>query len=261
MQGRGLWLAILTLLLAGILRFIGITHGQPNPADFPSLAPKHLIHEQTPLHPDEYLFVSIPLEMKVTGNLRHQFYDTPSFLINLNYALYWLTGTGNARSTEDWEGYNRRYYADFPLFVMSRTISALAGVFAVAVTMAVTRQVYRDRLSPLFAGGLVAVSFTLVQHSHYGTTNQLALAFGMLCVWASFQVMKTHHWRWLTIGGLALGFAVGNRYNAGLFGLFLLIAGLWIVFQKRNLQMTGRVLIGWLAFPIAFLLSTPGRAD
>ncbi len=258
MRGRGLWLGVLILLLAGAVRFIGITHGQPNPADFPSLSAKNLIHEQTPLHPDEYLFVSIPLEMKVTGNLRHQFYDTPSFLINLNYALYWMTGTGNERSAVDWTGYNRRYYAGFPLYVMSRTIATMAGVFAVAVTMAVTRQVFRERISVLVSGGLVAVSFTLVQHSHYGTTNQLALAFGMLSVWASFRAMQKCDWRWLMLSGIALGFAVGNRYNAGLFGLFLLVAGIRLLANTRDLLTGIRVLIAWVIFPLAFLLSTPG---
>ena len=50
------WLAATVLLLfAAGLRIIGISFGQPNPDYFPSYAPYGMVHEQLPVHSDEFL--------------------------------------------------------------------------------------------------------------------------------------------------------------------------------------------------------------
>ncbi|MGV2434875.1 MAG UNVERIFIED_CONTAM: hypothetical protein LVT10_08315 [Anaerolineae bacterium] len=51
------------LLMATAFRVIGLGFGQPIAADFPSDQPYFTLNENTPVHPDEYSYVQIPLRM------------------------------------------------------------------------------------------------------------------------------------------------------------------------------------------------------
>ncbi|MBK8024110.1 MAG: hypothetical protein IPK19_22435 [Chloroflexi bacterium] len=134
--------AFLTLLLlfAAALRFSGIAHGQPDPQFAPTTTPLRLIHESTPVQPDEFLYVSLPLRMLVSGQLNSKFFENPSFLINLNFFTDLLTGANVGRSVDTWADWGDRWIASFDLYVVARAYSALGGLIAVAAVYATARR-------------------------------------------------------------------------------------------------------------------------
>ncbi len=130
-RGTTLIFAVILLLFAAGLRLTGLNFGQPDPAYFPSYAPRQMVHPQIHIHPDEYEFVAIPLEMVVRDQLDLD-YEYPSFTALSAYLTYRLTDSSAGITPIYRGGVGSRSYAPFPLYVMVRVYSALAGVFTVA---------------------------------------------------------------------------------------------------------------------------------
>jgi hypothetical protein len=246
------------LLLAAGLRLFGVAHGQP-PADlFPTWTAARGISPSAAIHPDEFLYVSYPLRMGVSGQLNSKFFENPSFLINLNFFTFWLTGAFDGRDLDAWAaaGMGDREIASFDLYVIARVYSALGGVVAAAAAYAAARRL-NGRAAAACAGLLVAVAFPLVQHGHYATTSSLAAGFAALSVWAGVMSATTDGRRalaWFALAGAAAGMAAGCRYNAA--GVALINLGIGVLLLRRGAPPIG-VLAGWLAIPTAFVLTTP----
>jgi 4-amino-4-deoxy-L-arabinose transferase-like glycosyltransferase len=250
------WLFIVALLLlAVVLRFTGLTYGQPDPRYDHSGIDQGLINVNTPIHPDEFLFITRPLQMLLTRQYNPKFFHNPSFLNNANFVTFWLTDVGNGLSQEDRKGVNGRSYAPFHLYIIGRTYSALGGILAVAATYAATRRI-GGRFAAC-AGLVVAVSFPMVQHAHYTTTSSLAAGFTAVAVWASFASLHSKH-RWMFwLAGIAAGLAAGNRYNTSLVGIVVFLVGLVLLYRDSSWKMRRTVLIGWLLVPVTFVFTTP----
>jgi hypothetical protein len=256
---RSEWFFITALLLfAAGLRFVGITFGQPTPEYARSTYPKQMFHEQTPLHPDEYFNVTIPIEMLVKNDLNPHFFEYPSFLINLNFVTFWLTGAENGISRDNWQGQSSRTFAPFHLYVMVRAFAGLGGILTVAATYAIARRM-AGRFAAAAAGMLVAVSFTMVQHAHYATQSSISVGLAMLSIWAAFACLHDHRPKWwlFALSGIAAGFATGCRYNVAAVTIVLFLVGCVLLYRYRSRRMLRLVIASWLAAPAAFLFSTP----
>ncbi len=261
----------LLLLLAAALRIVGITYGQPDPAYDPALAPHGLVNENIPIHPDEFLFVTRPLRMVLTGQLNPKFFHNPSLMNNLNFVTFWLTDAGNGLSMadRDLQTVSGRSFAPFHLYVIGRVYSTLGGLLAVAGAYALARQM-GGRWAAAASGLLAALALPLVQHAHYTTTSSLAAGFTTLAVLASFTALAAQHkqagvqWRWglpLLLAGVAAGLAAGSRYNAAAVALVVGLTGLVLLFRARGSGHNRRallvVLLSFAALPLVFLLTTP----
>lgn len=112
------------------------------------------------------------------------------------------------------------------------------------------------------AGLLTAFSLPLVAHAHYGTTSSPATSFATASLFFAVAALFDRRWRvqdgLLIASGLAAGLAMGNRYNAAVVSLALLLVGLWALWQRRSLRRSLGVLTAFVAFPITFLITTPG---
>lgn len=261
MRLRGIdWLFITILLFFAVcLRLIAIDFGQPDAQYAQSTVPMQMLHDQTPLHPDEFLFITRPFRMLLTGHPNPQFFENPLFLINTNFVSFWLTDAGNGLTHDERLTGNFRNYAPFHLYVIGRVYSALGGILAVAGAYAATRLI-AGRYAALLAGLLSAVALTLVQHAHYSTTSSLSAGFVMLCIWASFAALRAklarNQWILFVLAGICAGLAGGNRYNAAAVSLIVFFAGWILLFRHFSRQTTALVLIGWMAFPVTFLFTT-----
>lgn len=257
------WLYVTGLLLAAFaLRTIGNDFGLPDARYSPSRAAVGLLHQQTPLHPDEFLFTSHALQMVLSGDLTPGFYENPSSLINLNFITFTLTNSGAGLSHDERQAQmtNFREYSPFPLYTIGRVYSALGGVLAVAAVYAVTR-LLANRRAAAAAGLLCAVCFPLVQHGHYATTSSLAAGFSALTIWAAVLTMRRGSVRWLTVAAVAAGLAAGTRYNAAVVSLVVLLSGLHLMHGRwqanRDLRSFVPIVAAWLVFPLTFLLTSP----
>lgn len=254
------WAAVILLLLgAAGLRTTGLNFGQPNPAYNRSLDP--MLHISAPIHPDEYFYVSIPYEMLVRGWDYPHFYENPSFLINLNRLTFRATGAHEGIIANRWdtERLSNRSFAPFPFYIIGRVYSMLGSMLAVTCVYATARLMV-GHYAAFLAGLLAAVSYPLVQHAHYATTSSLASGFAMLCLWGCYTALATRRkYSWtLLIAGIATGLASGNRYNAAAIAISFTMAGIFVLLRSGRWQTFVLVAVSGAAFPITFLLTTPG---
>ncbi|MBK8031115.1 MAG: glycosyltransferase family 39 protein [Chloroflexi bacterium] len=242
------------LLFAAALRIIGISAGAPDMAYFPADAAQNLLPIEAPIHPDEFLYVTTPLHMRAKHRLNPDFFENPTFLINLNLLTYIVTDTGSDLVWEAIKEIGQRQIAPFSLYVIGRWYSVLGGLLAVAATYAAAR-VVAGRFAALSAGLLVAVALPMVQHAHYATTSSLAAGFVALCLWASFAFVRQRRWRLFMLACLAAGFAATNRYNAAAVALVPFALGSVLIWRKQVKPLP--VLLAWFGVPLAFLIGSP----
>jgi hypothetical protein len=245
----------LLLLFAATLRIVGINYGQPQIQYHPTDVARGTLPLEAPIHPDEYFYVAIPMQMLVNQDSLPHFYENPSFLINLDALTYRLTDAVQGRTPESFANVGQREYAPFHLYVIGRVYSALGGMLAVAATYAAAR-LLGGRFAALCAGLLVAVSFPMVQHAHYATTSSLAAGFTAVAIWACFASLKTGRGGLFALAGIAAGLAASNRYNAAAVALIVFVGGILLLPRSRYLWMW--VLLGLALVPLAFLITTPG---
>ncbi|MCY3867290.1 MAG: glycosyltransferase family 39 protein, partial [Chloroflexi bacterium] len=255
------WLAVTILLLfAAALRIIGIGFGQPNPEYFPSYAPFGMVHEHLAVHPDEFLNVSIPVNMLLRNRLNPEFFNYPSFIINSNFVLFRLTGSLDELSIADREGRNLRNYAGHHLYVISRMYSVVGGMITLASCYAITR-LLSGRYAALCAGLLVASCFTFVQHAHYIKPGSLAVGWMTLAAWASVVALyngrPASRIRFYILAVALTGLAATTRYNALAVAPYVFAVGLILLYRHRSRAMFRAVIIAWLMIPIVFFAGSP----
>lgn len=255
------WLAVTVLLLfAAGLRIIGISHGQLAAEHFPSYAPYGMTHEALPIQPDEFLSVSIPVNMLLRNRLNPGFFNYPSFIINTNYVLLRLTGAAEGWSLAQREGYNLRAYADFSLYVFSRMYSVFGSMVTVACAYAISR-IVAGRYAAICAGLLVAVSYTLVLHAHYIKPASLATGWMMLAVWACVASLvarcQRERSRMVLAAAIFTGLAATTRYNAAAVAIIVLLTGLLELYRNPSRRVLRRIALSWLLIPLVFVLCSP----
>jgi hypothetical protein len=254
-----LLLGSIILLGAFGLRVMGVAWGQPNPVYAPTYAPYGMINDQTPLHPDEFLFVALPFKMTLIDTWNPRFFENPSLLTNIHAVLNRLTGATNGFTMQQRANVTDRNIAPFSGYAVGRVLSALGGLLAVASTIAIVR-LLTNRYSAWVTGLLISVSLPLVQHAHYSTMSSLATGFAMctiFCGLLALGVSRQKWGMWHVLGGVCAGLATGSRYNVGLVSLMVLFIGMVCVLRYRTGRDAVWALVGWLAFPLMFLFTTP----
>ncbi len=253
--------AVVLLGIAFFIRILPVTWGQPDPSFARSFHEKGMIHDQTPLHPDEFLFASLPLRKVLEPQSNFIFYENPSFLINVVYVVMQFSGIAQELDPADRLVLNERTYAPFSVYVMTRALSALGSLLAVAAAYGIARRT-AGAWAACLAGLLTTFSLPMVAHSHYGTTSSLATGFATAGLFFALMPLYTKQKRvqdaLLMASGVAIGLATGNRYNVAVVSIVLLIVGLWILWERRSLRLSLGVLTAFALFPSTFLLTTPG---
>lgn len=252
--------ATLLLLAAAALRILGISHGNLNPDYFPSYAPYSMTHEQLPIQPDEFLNVALPVEMALRNRLNPEFFFYPSFIINVNFAAIHATGALSDLSLADRDGRSLRAYAPFSMYVMTRMYSVFGGMLMLACAYAISRMI-SGRYAALCAAALVAFSFTLVQHAHYGKPGSLAAGWMLVAAWASLAALSSRSGRRRTafymLAAVFTGLAATTRYNAIAVAFVVLPVGVMLLYRQRTWRMARMLALAWALIPLVFLLGSP----
>jgi hypothetical protein len=191
------------LALAAIVRFWGIGFGLP--------------HTQT--RPDETQIIDVTLHF-LRGNFTPSFYDYPwlyMWVLTGLYLVYYLWGaaTGSFESLADlvaswplnWE----------PFFLISRGLSAMAGVVTVFVVYRLARKLW-DEATALVAALFLALAFIHARDSHFGTTD---VAMTLLIVTSVSLLISAHVGRrphLFALAGLFAGLATATKYNGAFLG-------------------------------------------
>ena len=154
------------------------------------------------------------------------------------------------------------------LYLIGRTISALAGIAVIALVYTIGRRVAEGRGPARIAALAMAISPLAVEHSRLITTDMTATLLACACMLAVLAAESDGGGvrRWITAGALG-GLAAGVKYNAGLVALVLAVLAIWELKNgRRTHTKTGRLprleplrLLAWAAVAAiaAFLITTP----
>jgi 4-amino-4-deoxy-L-arabinose transferase-like glycosyltransferase len=193
------------LTLAAVVRFWGISFGLP--------------HSQA--RPDETQIIDVTLSF-LRGNFKPAFYDYPWLymwaLTGLYLAYYvWGLATGSFQSVADlvaswpvnWE----------PFFLISRSLSAVAGVATVFVVYRLARRLW-DEATALVAALFMALAFIHTRDSHFGTTDIVMTLLIVASVSFLVSAQATGRRHLFVLAGLFGGLATATKYS----GAFLVAA-------------------------------------
>jgi 4-amino-4-deoxy-L-arabinose transferase-like glycosyltransferase len=186
------------LALAGAVRFWGIAFGLPH----------------TQARPDETQIIDVTLYF-LRGDFQPPFYDYPwlyMWVLTGLYLVYYAWGVvaGSFQSLADLVASWPVNWA--PFFLISRGLSAVAGVGTVFVVYRLARTLW-DEATALVAALFLALTFIHARDSHFGTTD-ITMTF-LIVMSVSFLVRAhpTGQRHLFALAGLAGGLATATKYN------------------------------------------------
>jgi 4-amino-4-deoxy-L-arabinose transferase-like glycosyltransferase len=242
------WGLLGVLLVALALRLWGIRFGLPYVE-----------------HPDEPYWIFGALKMIQTGDLNPHDFIYPSFYFYPNvlaFQAYYGVGRllGDFHSVADLVGptilIGGSGFATMPgMILIGRILPLALGVATVAFTYDLGRRLTGFVLGGVLAGLWVAVSPLLVANSRYMIPDGPMVFFTTLAVWGAWGIYERGRTRDYLMAGIAVGLAVGTKYNAAPFALAIVLA--------HFLRPGSRPLTDWRLYAslavsaAAFLLTTP----
>lgn len=223
---------IAALLVGGALRFYGLDFGLPDA-----------------YHPDELRKAHSLHKMKLRHTLNPNFNLHPPLLLYLSWGVsktvYYLGFFPES-------GIVRNMFA-------GRIVSAVVGTASIYLVYLIGGKL-SSRFSGLIAAVLVAVSPLHVTNSRYMKEDALFLFFVLACALAILKCVEERKTKYLYLGGLLAGFALGSKYT-GLVSIVIVLSAPWLVSQRLSLKpdmvLLKHLVPALLLMPIGFLLTVP----
>ena len=211
-------LALVAILLLGLaLRLWGINFGLPYT-----------------YAPDEPSYLIVTLRIIETGDLNPHWWYYPSLMFYLNAVallLFFLAGrlTGAFTTLADLAqpevitmGVGR---LELPgEFLVSRGLTALFSAAAILLVYLIGRRLHSSKWVAALAALLLAVSPTVVEHSHRFGPDLFALFFLLASFLFSIRIVDEPKLRYYVGAGIAAGLAIASKYNAALILVPLVVA-------------------------------------
>lgn len=236
------------LVLAGVLRLLGLKHG------FPFI-----------FHPDEPTVVRSALGIRFNLNPGH--FDWPHLYIYLNYFLYMIFA--KVRDLLVLGGLKEAASAIFPLmwnddlifYLLTRTFSALLGMFTVIPVYLTGKALFSKKVGLLSALSLAIFPYH-VWHSHYSVLDVPMVFFFAWATYFSVLILKADHLKNYLLAGFFVGLAASTKYHGALAAFVLIVAYLSKFFATRSvlkglLANFGRLFLAGLFSLLGFLAGTP----
>ncbi len=245
---RSLWVLAGTLGVALGLRLWAITFGLPYLE-----------------HPDEPFWIFAVLKMVKTGDPNPHDFIYPSLYYYINaliYLVYYAVGRvlGAFQSLADLAepvlliGGSGKL-ALRGLLLGGRFFSVAAGCGTVALTFFIARRLTGRLSAATFAALLAAVSPILVTHDRFMAPDGPMTFFTTLTVAGAWLIYERGRWRDYVLSGVALGLAVGMKYNTAPFALAIVLAH-FLRKGRWGLRDWRWVAAGAISV-LTFLLTTP----
>ncbi|MDP1560892.1 MAG: glycosyltransferase family 39 protein [Pirellulaceae bacterium] len=131
---------------------------------------------------------------------------------------------------------------------LGRTVMAIIGACVPVVTILMSGP-YLGRMGAVLVGGVLAVTPTMVLHSHYLKEDMLLVLMSAVALGGFSQYCRTRHEGWLFFAGLFWGLAMGSHYK----GLLVGVAALPFLLLDRTLMWRPRLLLAMLVVGLAGL--------
>lgn len=127
----------------------------------------------------------------------------------------------------------RRYIVALSLYVMGfsefsfRLLAALLGILLVGLTFHISRRLYKDNLTALFASSIVAFSIIHLQFSRYLTDDLTLSLFYLISLYAFWNYSKTKDRESYILLGISLGLGFASRFMMIFPLITIIICALW----------------------------------
>lgn len=239
---------LLILVVAILLRIIGITHG------FPFI-----------FHFDEPSVVRSALGLRFDLNPGH--FDWPHLYFYLNYILYFLFIKFRAVV----QVLNLRDVAEsaFPLmwrdplvfYWLSRVFSALLGAFTIIPVFLTAKYLFNYRAG-LFAALILTFLPFHIWTSHFALLDVPTAFWISWALYFSARLLYERNFHYYILAGLFIGLAASTKYNGGLVVLLVPIAHVLRVFHNAEEKLIDKEGIQMLVYSglfalFGFLVGTP----
>jgi hypothetical protein len=217
-------------VLAGVLRFWGLTFGLP----------------RAMARPDEDAITATAAQIVLHG-ADPKFFDYPTLFMYLVAGVERMWPGGNA------------VLDDYLPTLIARSLSAALGTLSVPLLFLAVRKVASVRAATV-AAALLTVAFLHVRDSHFGVTD-VPMTFMVVLAFFAIVSAPPDRARWWNIvpAALACGLAISTKYNAAVIAAPLMV----VMYQARcPLWMYGLVLavmIGGFLAGTPYAVITPAR--
>ncbi len=205
------------------------------------------------LHPDEYGLTSTLTALRMPDSLGEYFNTRVSPISP--YQKYDLNGQPVQNGPD-----NRMRWGQWPIILVrfaaeqtgltgytemrlfGRQLSAMADVLSLMLLFLIGERLYTRRVG-LLATALGALAVMQIQQSHFLTTDNFAVLFSMLALFAAVQVAspdaeeRGQGWGWYALFGVALGMTVASKVNLAPLAAMLVLAALLRVSRGLNLRV------------------------
>ncbi len=128
------------------------------------------------------------------------------------------------------------------ILLVNRLWSVLFGTLTIAVAYQAARDFFADAGAGAWAAWLVALLPIHVWHSHFGTSD-IGLVFWITVVfWLAVRACREPTPVNFLLGGLAVGFATGVKFNGLMAAVILLVAAI-VAWREKRISGPGRAVM------------------
>ncbi len=235
------WAGLLAIVIvAGVLRYLGITWGLPNEL--------HLFS----YHPDEFHSLRGAISL-VTGDLNPHFFNYGSLYLYLVGFSCLLSSGGQVSMV----GFDHVPQLLQFWTLIGREVTLTTALLTVVAVYWLARQI-SDHRQGLIAAALCSVFPIHVLHSHYATVDITQVLFTTLVLLFAVRIYQQPSWLNYVLAGLVVGLAASTKYNGAVAIVAPLTAhSLRLVWQRS--EATPKRNLWWLlAIALAaFVLTSP----
>ncbi len=209
-------------------------------------------NQDADLHPDEYGLTATLTALRIPDSWG-EYFNTRISPIS-PYQKYDENGQAIQNGPD-----NRMRWGQWPIFLvrlvaeqtdltgytemrlLGRQLSAFADVLSLMLLFLIGERLYSRRVG-LLATALGALAVMQIQQSHFLTTDNFAVLFNMLALYAVVEVAHPEGkasgkgWGWYALFGVALGMAVASKINLAPLAGMLALAALLRVSREVDLR-------------------------
>jgi Dolichyl-phosphate-mannose-protein mannosyltransferase len=153
-------------------------------------------------------FVPRAVEFFASGSINPNYQLNPSGLIEWIAAALAVVHRSSSAVVDTW---NRD---PGEIWVVARVSGALLATASVGLLYLAGARLFRDRRVGFLAAALLATCFLPVHYAHLALNDAPSLAPTAFCLWAVAGILRFGRRRDYALAGLAVGLAVGLKYNA-----------------------------------------------
>jgi 4-amino-4-deoxy-L-arabinose transferase-like glycosyltransferase len=179
---------------------------------------------------DEYDFVHAEITMIKRSDFNPYWWHYPSLKTYLNMGMYTAVYLAGARSGR-WHSVNEITVED--MLYWGRFVAVVFGTAAMLLTFFLARRLFGTRVG-LMAAALLAVFPSAVAQSQINKPDGMLAFMTTLSVLASLVYFEKGRGNLAVVNGLAIGLAMGTKYNGVLVALPFLVA-VWLRHGRRFL--------------------------